>query len=282
MVEEASAAQPPAALIVQTVRTALRHAGEIRVAVGTGALPANVAALASGELAPMATVWWKPIALVLLLGGGVATGVVSLAVRGPAAGTGEVARPGVASEPQTSALGTALQAKAEGSSLLANGDVEEGAGDSPAAWTVGASIPGVEYIWSRDTGHTHNSSLCLKKTARRYFPIAQWSQIVERKGEAPRLKVSAWVKAEQASKAILDAQFINGEGETSHVWVTYIGARKANDKPVSHGWKRYQGIVAIPPKTKQIVIAPQIYGPGTVWFDDLEAEYTSDPATDAG
>ena len=38
--------------------------------------------------------------------------------------------------------------------------------------------------------------------------------------------------------------------------------------------------MTIPPGTKQIIIAPQIYGPGTVWFDDLGAEYTNDPATD--
>ena len=35
--------------------------------------------------------------------------------------------------------------------------------------------------------------------------------------------------------------------------------------------------MAIPSGTKQIVIAPQIYWPGKVWFDDLGAEYTTDP-----
>jgi hypothetical protein len=62
--------------------------------------------------------------------------------------------------------------------------------------------------------------------------------------------------------------------------VAYIGAKGANDPPVSPGWKRYEGVVAIPPETKRIVIAPPIYGPGTVRFDDLDAEYTNDPATD--
>jgi RNA polymerase sigma-70 factor (ECF subfamily) len=38
--------------------------------------------------------------------------------------------------------------------------------------------------------------------------------------------------------------------------------------------------VTIPPGTKEIIIAPQIYGPGKVWFDDLAAEYTNDPTTD--
>jgi hypothetical protein len=39
-------------------------------------------------------------------------------------------------------------------------------------------------------------------------------------------------------------------------------------------------VVEIPHGTKSIVVAPQIYGPGTVWFDDLAAEYTDDPRTD--
>ncbi len=38
--------------------------------------------------------------------------------------------------------------------------------------------------------------------------------------------------------------------------------------------------VKIPPGTSQIVVAPQIYGPGTVWFDDLTVEYTDAPAID--
>jgi RNA polymerase sigma-70 factor (ECF subfamily) len=280
MVKEASAAQPPEALILQTVHMATRYAGGITAAVEAGAVPANVAALVNGELSIMATISWRSIALLLLLGGAVTTGVVSLAVQGSNAGAGEPAMPVVASEPATPTIRLASQAKADRKSLLTNGGVEEGVGDSPTAWTAGAMIPGVEYIWSRDTGHTGKASLCLKKTAQRYFPIAQWFQTVDQKGDRPRLKVSAWVKAEKAGKAILDAQFIDGDGKWSHAWVAYIGAKQANDPPVSHDWKRYEGIVAIPPDTKQIVIAPQIYGPGTVWFDDLDAEYTNDPATD--
>ena len=45
----------------------------------------------------------------------------------------------------------------------------------------------------------------MKKTANRYFPIAQWTQEFERKGDSPRLKVAAWIKADHVTKAILDA-----------------------------------------------------------------------------
>ena len=70
--------------------------------------------------------------------------------------------------------------------MLTNGGVEEATGDSPKGWKTGAEIPGVEYLWSRDNGHTGKASLCLKKTVQRYFPIAQWSQTLDRQGESPR------------------------------------------------------------------------------------------------
>ena len=187
--------------------------------------------------------------------------------------------PVVASEPATPTPLLASQAKAGRKTLLTNGGVEDGADDSPRAWTTGATIPGVEYIWSREA-HTGMASLCLKKTAQRYFPIAQWSQKVDHQGDSARLKVSAWVKANQVTKAILDAQFLDSQGAWTHAWVAYIGPKQPGKPPFTHDWKRYEGVVAIPPGTKQIIIAPQIYGPGTVWFDDLGAEYTNDPAID--
>jgi RNA polymerase sigma factor (sigma-70 family) len=280
LVKEASAAQPPEALVLQTVRAATRYAGGITAVVEAGAVPATVAALVKGELSAMATISRKSIAVLLLLGGTVTAGVASLALRSSDAGAGEPAMPVVASERASPTARLASQAKAESRSLLTNGGVEEGAGDRPKAWAVGATIPGVEYVWSRDTGHTGKASLCLKKKAQRYFPIAQWLQKVDQKGDSPRLKVSAWVKADQVTKAILDAQFLDSSGGWSHAWVAYIGPKEPDKPPFTHDWKRYEGVVAIPPGTKQIIIAPQIYGPGTVWFDDLGAEYTNDPTTD--
>ena len=106
---------------------------------------------------------------------------------------------------------------------------------------------------------------------------------MDRQGNRPRLKVSAWVKADGVTKAILDAQFV-GEFEMGHkwqhAWAAYIGQKKSGDPLANHNWKRYEGVVEIPAGTKQIIIAPQIYGPGKVWFDDLGTEYTNDAATD--
>lgn len=265
------------ALIARTVGAAAWNAGGISAAVEAGVVPASVAALVNGELSMMAVFPWKSIAVLLLLGGGVTAGVASMTAR-----TSEPAAPPArANLPAMPPASPPAQGKTEVRPLLTNGDLSEaeGKGDTPRSWTTGAAIPGVEYTWSR-TGHAGPGSLRLKKTANRYFPIAQWSQKFPHQGNSPRLKVSAWIKADHAAKAILDAQFIDNQRKTTHAWVAYIGARDAGDPPVTHDWKRYEGVVEIPPGTKHIIIAPQIYGPGDVWFDDLEATYTTDAKTD--
>ena len=269
--EGASMASPAEALILRTVRAATRHSVELTAAVEAGTVPASVAALVDGELAMMATPW-KSIGVLFLLGGSVTAGMATLAAR-------ESAGPMVAQTPAAPKARSESPAKAESRSILVNGGVEEAKDESPKGWSEGADVPGVEYLWSH-TGHESKASLCLKKTAKRYFPIAQWTQKVDRKGDSPRLKVSAWVKTDQATKGILDAQFLDSKGKWTHDWVAYIGPQDPEKPPVTHDWKLYEGVVAIPPDTKQIIIGAQIYGPGTLWFDDLAAEYTEEPATD--
>ncbi len=155
---------------------------------------------------------------------------------------------------------------------LVNAGFETGS-DAPTGWQQGAPIDGVTYLWDRGTAHTGHASLCLIKQANRYFPIAQWFQTVPNSRSSRALKVSAWVKARQAYKAILDVQFTaDGTGST-HQWAAYIGARNPGDPPADHDWKLYEGTVNIPAGAKQIVIALQTYGPGTVWFDDVQAAY---------
>ena len=144
--------------------------------------------------------------------------------------------------------------------------------DAQDNWRRGAEVDGVEYLRVQGVSHTGAGSLCLKKTAQRYFPIAQWTRSVADQSilQARQIKVSAWVKAEDARKAILDAQFTNLNGDFSHEWAAYIGVKEEGDAPANHDWKRYEGIVNIPDGTTEITIGLQIYGPGTVWFDDIE------------
>jgi len=111
----------------------------------------------------------------------------------------------------------------------------------------------------------------------KYFPIAQWTRKIEHTNEAKKLSVSANVLAKKAHKAVIDALFLDDNGEwIKHEWTSYIGAKNDGDPPANHKWKKYAGTVEIPENTKSIVIGLQMYGPGTVWFDELEVAYASD------
>ncbi len=145
-------------------------------------------------------------------------------------------------------------------------------------WKRGQQIPGV--VYNIDRGHTGDvndptiASLSIRKTENRYFPIAEFTQTINYTGHAPAIQLSAMVKTENATKAILDVLFLDDKGEwIEHEWAAYIGDQNAEPKPLTHDWKEYTGAVAIPAGTKQIVIGLQDYGPGSVWFDDVSAVY---------
>ena len=157
---------------------------------------------------------------------------------------------------------------------LANTGAEEGR-YKPAAWSQGAVIPNVEYIWDNSVSRTGKRSLCIVKTEQRYFPIARWNQEVPYDGKARQLRFGAWIKAESAYKAVLDAEFYSERGEGRHQWAAYIGAKEFGDPPANHGWKWYSGVVDIPPGTKAVIVSLQCYGPGTVWMDDASVKFIS-------
>ena len=155
---------------------------------------------------------------------------------------------------------------------LKNADMEEGS-SSPAAWEKGPPVAGVEQTWDRTTAHGGKASLCLKKTARRHFPFAQWSQrLPVEPAEKPRkLRVRCWVKAENVTKAIIDVPYQTEQ--PGHVWAVYLGQKEQTDPVTTHDWKLCEGIAEVPAKASKVRIAFQIWGPGTVWFDDLEVAW---------
>ena len=147
----------------------------------------------------------------------------------------------------------------------------------PRIGTRATRSPALSTPGKRRESSQGKACLCIKKTANRYFPIASWSQTIERTGDSPVLQVSAQVKAKDATKAILDVLFLDARDEwISHKWAAYVGSKKPGDPPANHDWKQYSGSVEIPPNTKKIVIGLQDYGPGTVWFDEL-ASYAKEP-----
>jgi predicted esterase len=158
--------------------------------------------------------------------------------------------------------------------LLSNVGFESG-DKTPECWKAGTSVEGNDYIWERKLARTGSSSLCLRMRTEGIFPITQWSQSFDHRGTSSHLRVSGWVKADKAHKAIIDVQFENEAAEWTHKWAGYIGAEKAGDPPADHDWREYSGTVDLPEGVKTIRVSLQIYGPGTVWFDDVEAVYVN-------
>ncbi len=154
-------------------------------------------------------------------------------------------------------------------------DSFEKGGQAPDGWRSGANIAGVKYVYAK-TGSDGSRSLSLQKSAKRYFPIAQWSRAITHRGQEPVVGAVVKVKADKATKAILDLQFLGPQNNMiSHEWLAYIGAQESNNNaPATHDWKDYGGRIAIPQGTSTIHVALQIYGPGRVWFDELELFYT--------
>lgn len=200
---------------------------------------------------------------------------VGLAVHGNSGQMTKSARTGAREMPfdRESLLVASLGGETPDRNILKNAGVEEGK-KVPDNWSQGATINGVEYLWDKNVGFKSKTSLCLNKTAEQYFPIAQWYQVVPRQGDSAEIRLSAQVKAEKATKAVLDLLFLGDEDQwIAHQWAAYIGAKEPNDPPADHDWKEYSGKAKIPPGTKKIQVGLQIYGPGKVWFDDIRAEY---------
>lgn len=154
---------------------------------------------------------------------------------------------------------------------LRNPGMEEGT-STPTGWQPGPPVTGVHVLWDHQTAHSGKASLCLLKTVPRYFPIAQWSQSLSvEPSSAPRkLRVQCWVKADNVTKAIIDVNY-QGDGlQAGHVWAVYLGQKQKTDPVLTQDWKLCEGVVEVPAKASKIGIAFQIYGPGAVWFDDLQ------------
>jgi poly(3-hydroxybutyrate) depolymerase len=165
--------------------------------------------------------------------------------------------------------------------VLVNDSFEQGT-KVPDGWKEGQAVPGVKYIYDQAQGSHGKRSLSLEKKEKRFFPVAGWSKVFERRGEKKYLRISANVKAKDCTKSVIDVQFIDARRNvTQHEWVVYIGQKEQGDRVATHDWKEYSGTVEIPEGTKQIDIQLQIYGPGRVWFDELNARYLDSPDQDS-
>jgi predicted esterase len=176
--------------------------------------------------------------------------------------------------------GIAWAQKAPADATLVLKDSFEQGQKNPTGWRQQGNVPGVEYLWDDKDASDGKRSLGFRKTENRYFPIATWLRTATLRDDAANVEVSVMVKAAGAGKAVVDLVFLNAQGgPLGHKWLAYIGAQEENDPPANHDWGRYASVVAIPRGAKKLAIGLQMFGPGAVWFDELQARYVKAPAS---
>lgn len=168
------------------------------------------------------------------------------------------------------------QATSGGKNEVRNGGFEEG---NPSNWSHGTLPPNAEVPVTisvdKSTYKTGKSSLKFVKSEKRFFPVAMMAQQIPFNGKSRKLKIGLWVKAESVAKFTL-AAIMSGAGDGKIEWGAYVGDQKGNSTVANHDWKYYTSVVEIPSGTDDITLALQMYGPGTVWVDDVSAQYVPD------
>jgi beta-lactamase regulating signal transducer with metallopeptidase domain/predicted esterase len=156
----------------------------------------------------------------------------------------------------------------EPKNLVVNGGFESGL-DNWQMMMSNANRPvNIDASIDRSEHHSGKASLKFTKTEVSFFPLKVFNQEVSTVGMTRRLKVGMWVKASQARKATM-AVIMDDNIE----WGGYVGEAKDGDKPADHDWRYYTATVNVPEGTSHLTIGLQMYGPGTVWMDDVSAKF---------
>ncbi len=118
--------------------------------------------------------------------------------------------------------------------------------------------------------HSGKASLRFSKTDTWFNPVLIYNQNVPVTNRTGRLKIGLWVKAQNVAKATMAAGF-DGNRELG----AYIAGSTPTDS-VSHDWKRYEAVVAVPANVLEAEVFLEMYGPGTIWMDDVTASFVPD------
>lgn len=215
----------------------------------------------------------------------------------PSLQVGSDARADLSQPPRPSSVDALATNGDEGRLLHDSFGVSTGeSGFEPTGWRQ-KNVQGVVLKHRSDLGSSETNdtaSLELRKSVDAYFPIASWSRRLDHNDPtATHVQLTANIKAEDARKAVLDVLFLDEHGEwIRHQWADHIGdyrnewlagegrlAEGTDKSPqpngVTHDWQPYGGAVAIPPGTKFIEVSAQMYGPGTVFVDDVDVRYVA-------
>lgn len=151
-------------------------------------------------------------------------------------------------------------------SLITNGGFEDGVGSWDRSSLLG-DASSVSIAVDTGTFHGGKASLRFQKSENSFNPIAQMRQDIPFDGHSRFIKVSLWAKAQDVHKFTLTVG-------NDRDFAVYVGDRVGANGSVTHDWQQYKSVVKIPAGSQSVPLILEMYGPGTVWVDDVTATFT--------
>jgi hypothetical protein len=159
---------------------------------------------------------------------------------------------------------------AGGKPILRNGAIGGGAG-----WWNTGSAKTLTFKIDRKNGRKKRGSLYVANTDPEDTAARSWFYRFPAPEKAPRLKLTAWIKAKglQANSDVnAMVQLWPEKGPAvGHAWCG--GTTKDTD------WVEVHTVFDVPPKCRNINILAYLVGPGEAWFDDFSVVPTEEPVT---
>lgn len=151
--------------------------------------------------------------------------------------------------------------------LLANPGFEDLAGDKPARWDQFVQpMPGAVATLT-DTAHGGHYGVQLHiPTPYEKEPLNNWSQNIMGDFAGATLRVSGYIRVEEATEAALLVQLWRKKP-----WGVLGAATTSTDMPVygTQDWQEVSLEVAVPEGVDFVTLRCILKGSGTAWFDDL-------------
>jgi hypothetical protein len=197
-------------------------------------------------------------------------------------------------------LGAALPAHAQtdrsAANLVLNPGAESGGLFSPTDWdTTVAGVPTVFFYWDPDVHHGGARSLSIVNAGDAIPVWHNWYQMIPNAGRfvGRDIELTAWARSQQMSgRGYVMVQcyrdtvtlYALEQGIPRDRARELMGFHYADDPQLETGWARQyfsrdlgdwtplKVRVYVPPTTNLIVVRAGIFGPGQVWFDDIDAQ----------
>ncbi|GMW02833.1 MAG: hypothetical protein AMXMBFR84_39690 [Candidatus Hydrogenedentota bacterium] len=167
---------------------------------------------------------------------------------------------------------------ATAANALVNAGFESIAGDKPAQWLVYVEpMDGAEYAVDTDVHRSGGASIRLHNP-RLYAeePANNWSQNILRNYSGKKVKLTAYIKADNATEA---AVWIQAFRKSPLRLLLQASSSDTVHMGGTQDWTEVAVETTIPAGSDFLVVRCVLKGEGTAWFDDLQLEVEQPPST---